>query len=142
MIVLDTNVVSELMRPRPHPAVVEWVDAQITEGAFITSVTAAELLFGVERLPRGQRRATLENALGEMLDFEFCGRILAFDALSAIEYARVVIDREAAGRPISMADAMIAASTLGHGIDRLATRNVSDFADTGVELVDPWAVCH
>lgn len=140
MIVLDTNVVSEVMRPDPDARVLAWLDEQAADGVFLTAVTAAELLYGVERLPAGRRHSTLENAVGELLDIDFGGRIVPFDSLAAIEYARIVIERERYGRPIGMADAMIAAAALAAGIDTIATRNVADFRDTGVCLVDPWTV--
>lgn len=139
MIVLDTNVVSEVMRSQPDVRVLEWLDEQVTDGVYITAVTAAELLYAVERLPAGHRRSTLENAVGELLDIDFGGRILAFDSLAAIEYARIVIECERYGRPIGMADAMIAASSLAAGVDAIATRNVADFRDTGARIVDPWS---
>ncbi|MFF1574575.1 type II toxin-antitoxin system VapC family toxin [Leifsonia sp. NPDC058292] len=136
---LDTNVVSEMMRPRPDPVVLAWLDAQVSDGVFITAVTAAELLYGVERLAAGHRRAALENAIGQLLDIDFGGRILPFDAIAAVEYARIVIECERYGRPIGMADAMIAASSLAAGVGTIATRNVSDFQDSGAHIVDPWA---
>jgi predicted nucleic acid-binding protein len=139
VIVLDTNVVSEVMRSQPDVRVLEWLDEQVTDGVYITAVTAAELLYAVERLPAGHRRSTLENAVGELLDIDFGGRILAFDSLAAIEYARIVIECERYGRPIGMADAMIAASSLAAGVDAIATRNVADFRDTGARIVDPWS---
>lgn len=138
MIVLDTNVVSELMKREAGQNVIDWLDGQITDGVFITSVTAAELLHGVQRLPNGQRKARLAHAVGELLDIEFGGRILPFDALAAVEYARVLVDRSERGLPVSMADAMIAATALASGVAAVATRNTADFDHTGVEVVDPW----
>jgi predicted nucleic acid-binding protein len=88
VIVLAANVVSEVMRPRPDARVLAWLDQQVADGVYLTAVTAAELLHGVERLPAGHRRSTLENAVGELLDIDFGGRILPFDAHAAIEYAR------------------------------------------------------
>jgi predicted nucleic acid-binding protein len=140
VIVLDTNVVSEVMRPRPDARVLAWLDEQVVDGVYLTAVTAAELLHGVERLPAGHRRSTLENAVGELLDIDFGGRILPFDSLAAIEYARIVVECEHDGRPIGRADAMIAASALAAGADTIATRNVADFHDTGAHIVDPWTV--
>lgn len=138
MIVLDTNVVSEVMRPTPDPRVLAWLDEQVADGVFLTAVTAAELLYGVERMPAGRKRSTLEKAVGELLDIDFGGRILPFDSLAAIEYARIVIECERYGRPIRIADAMIAAAALAAGVDTIATRNVADFRDTGANIVDPW----
>lgn len=138
MIVLNTDVVSEVMRPEPDARVLAWLDGQAADGVFLTAVTAAELLYGVERMPTGRKRSTLENAVGELLDIDFGGRILPFDSLAAIEYARIVIECERYGRPIGMADAMIAAAALAAGVDTIATRNVADFRDTGANIVDPW----
>ena len=137
MIVADTNIVSELMRPRPDPAVVRWADAQAAEATFTTAVTVAEVLYGVERLPAGHRRtALLATALDVFGRFE--DRVLAFDAAAAERYAAVVSGRDRSGQPIEGFDAQVAAICLGHGAV-LATRNTWDFVDTGVDLVDPWA---
>lgn len=103
MIVLDTNVISELVRPAPDRNVLEWLDAEPVEALFITAVTAAELLFGVERLPAGRRRSALGFTVGEVLATDFAGRILPFDAGAAVVFGRVVADRERQGRPMSMA---------------------------------------
>lgn len=137
MIVLDTNVVSELMRPDPAMGVVAWVDRRPADEVFVTAVTAAELLYGVARLPDGARRATLARKLRELLEDDFEGRVLPFDASAADHYATIVVSRERAGRPILMADAQIAAICRGFDAD-LATRNVKDFADTGVRILNPW----
>ncbi len=137
MIILDTNVVSELMRPEPSSAVVDWVDKLPAIDVFLTAITVAELLYGVRRLPDGRRRSRLAELVDEMLDEEFDGRIAAFDATAARHYAQLVSDRDQAGRPISMADGQIAAIARSYGA-QIATRNVSDFDTTGVEIVNPW----
>lgn len=137
MIVLDTNVVSELMRPAPDHAVVAWVDTQPVADLFLTSVTAAEMLYGVARLPAGRRRTQLAEQVGAVMKVDFARRVLAFDVVAAGHYGDIVAQREAAGRPISGADAQIAAICRSHGA-ALATRNVSDFDDTGIEILDPW----
>lgn len=137
MIVLDTNVISELIRPQPEPAVVSWVDDLPLDNVFITAITAAELLFGVARLPDGRRKQTLTTRVRELIDEDFEDRVLPFDRLAGAHYARICAEREQKGRPISMADAQIAAICCWSDT-RLATRNVSDFVDTGVEVINPW----
>ena len=138
MIVLDTNVVSELMRRRPSPAVLGWIDGEDSGRLAITAITAAELLHGVARLPNGARRRTLTAAVGGLLTEDFAGRVLPFDGAAAVHYGPLVATRERAGRPVSVADGQIAAICRHYGAT-LATRNVRDFAATGIELLDPWA---
>jgi predicted nucleic acid-binding protein len=137
MIVLDTNVLSELMRERPAASVVEWLDTQDTGSLAITAITVAELLYGVVRLHDGARKTRLAAAVGALVDEDFDGRVLPFDAAAAVHYAEVVSDRERHGRPIGTADAQIAAIARSHDA-ALATRNVRDFEATGVEILDPW----
>lgn len=137
MIVLDTNVVSELTRRHPDEGVLAWLDALPTSQIFTTAVTAAELLYGVARLPAGHRKAGLAAAVHELLDDDFRGRVEAFDAAAAAHYGSIVSHRETAGRPISVADAQIAAICRKLQA-ALATGNVRDFEHTGLELVDPW----
>lgn len=139
MIVLDTNVVSELMRPAPDDVVVAWVDAQPPDDLYLTSMTVAELLFGVARLPSGRRRERLSERIGRLVDDLFADRVLAFDAPAAVAYARIATARERAGRPIGAADAVIVATAASAGASSLATRNVSDFVGAGLALVDPWS---
>ena len=134
---LDTNVLSELLRAAPNPAVVAWVIAQPGESLFVTSVTEAEMRLGVRLLPAGKRRQALEIAVAAMFAEDFAGRIRPFDTAAVPCYVEIVGKRRAAGRPISQFDAQIAAVALCHG-DKLATRNVSDFEDCGLSLVDPW----
>lgn len=137
MIVADTNVLSELMRPAPEPAVVTWSRDQDPRELFTTAVTVAEIRYGIRRLPPGRRREELATA-GDDVFAAFADRILAFDADAAAHYASIVSARETAGHPIDGFDAQIAAiCRAGHAV--LATRNVKDFADTGVDLVDPWS---
>ena len=137
MIVLDTNVVSEIMRAAPADFVVDWVDGQLATDIYLTAVTVAELLYGVARLPAGRRKADLGERIDEMLREDFENRVLPFDEAAAEHYADIVVRRERAGRPISMADAQIAATCRSHGAV-LATRNVDDFADTGITIDNPW----
>lgn len=139
MIVLDTNVISEIFRPTPEDRVVEWLES-LTGDVALTSVTLAELLAGVRRLPRGRRKDALSGRIEAALEpYRGSRSVLPFDDLAADRYADVLVAREAAGSAISTADAQIAAICLAHGAT-CATRNVKDFAHTGVELVDPWTV--
>jgi toxin FitB len=137
VIVLDTNVVSELMRPAPAARVVEWVDSHPGHVLHLTAITAAELLYGVARLPDGRRKTMLAGLVEAMLEEDFHGHVVAFDEVAAAHYADIVAERERAGAPIAAADAQIAAICRSHG-SVLATRNVRDFAGTGVTTVDPW----
>ena len=137
MIVLDTNVVSELMRRAPEAGVVRWVDRFPAEDVFVTAVTAAELRYEVARLPEGHRRRELFIKVDGLLAEDFRDQILPFDELAATHYAEIVASRERAGQPISMADAQSAAICRNWSAD-LATRNVDDFVDTGVNIVNPW----
>ncbi len=137
MIILDTNVVSELMRPNPDPQVVEWVDRHPPLDVFITSVTARELLHGVARLSPGRRRTRLTDAVDRLLTDDFHDRVLPFDLPAAFHFAEVAVRRERAGRPISVSDGEIAAIARSHEAP-LATRDGKDFDETGVVIVDPW----
>lgn len=138
MILLDTNVVSELMRPTPHPSVVEWLDVQPGYRLYISSVTKAEIELGIGLLPEGRRKQGLQEAAARMFG-EFHGRCLAFDELAASRYAALVSPRMRGGRPISVEDAQIAAMALASGFV-LATRNISDFEGIdGLSVVDPWS---
>jgi predicted nucleic acid-binding protein len=137
VIVLDTNVVSELMRPVPELGVAGWVDRFPVEDVFVTAVTAAELRYGVARLPEGRRKRELFAKVDGLLAEDFQDQVLPFDGLAATHYAEIVASREHAGRPISMADAQTAAICRNWSAD-LATRNVDDFRDTGVYVLNPW----
>lgn len=136
MIVLDTNVVSELMRSVPSPAVEGWVRARSASELCTTSVTLAEVGYGIARLPEGHRKALLEAA-AEAVFSAFPEQVLAFDATAARQYGEVVDHRERAGAPIEGFDAQIASICRAHDA-ALATRNVKDFADTGIIVIDPW----
>ncbi|WP_114202772.1 type II toxin-antitoxin system VapC family toxin [Janibacter anophelis] len=139
MIILDTNVISEIFRPLPEPQVVNWL-ASLEGDVAITSVTLAELLAGVRRLSDGRRRDELTRRIDTALaPYRGGSAVLPFDDVAAERYADVLVAREVAGAPISTADAQIAAICLAHGAT-CATRNVKDFQHTGVELVDPWKV--
>lgn len=137
MIVLDTNVISEIFRPQPDARVVAWLESLTGEVA-ITAVTLGELLAGVRRLPEGRRKDALAVRVAAVADSYRNGRsILAFDAGAAEEYAEVLAAREAVGLPISTADAQIAAICRAHDAT-CATRNVKDFEHAGVAVLNPW----
>ena len=136
MIVLDTNVISEMFRPHPNARVVSWLES-LTDAA-VTAVTVGEILGGVKRLPAGRRRTALVTAVDSVIaEYRAAQRILPFDDRAASAYAEVLIRREQAGMRISTSDAQIAAICRAHDA-RCATRNVKDFIDTGVDVLNPW----
>jgi len=137
VIVLDTNVVSELMKDAPQPEVLAWAKGQARDTLFITTITEAEILAGIAVLPEGRRRRALAAAAEHVLDFSFAGRILPFDSAASHAYGFIVADRRVVGRPISTQDCLIAAIARAHGAG-IATRNVSDFEGCGVEITNPW----
>ena len=137
MYVIDTNVASELMRPSPAPAVAAWIAGRDAEELYLTAVSEAELLYGVAIMPAGRRRNELEAAMRRWLDTGFAERILPFDSAAAREYADIAAGRRSAGRPIAPADCQIAAIAQCRGMT-VATRNVRDFGDIDVVVVDPW----
>ena len=138
MILLDTNVLSELMRAKPAPQVLEWVDAQPVGDLVITSITVAEILYGIARMPDGKRKQGLLDVASVMFDEDFAGNILPFDADAAVHYAEIAAETEAKGQVVDMADAQIAAIGRLHDAV-IATRNVRHFETLGVALVDPWS---
>lgn len=137
MIVLDTNVLSETLRPSPSKAVLDWLAAQDPTEVCITTITQAEVLYGIEVLPESKRRARLYEAIEKLLRDEFEGRILPFDEDSARAFAKIVSTRERIGRPISQLDAMIASICRSRRAS-VATRNVNDFEHCGIRIVNPW----
>jgi predicted nucleic acid-binding protein len=137
MIILDTNVLSELMRPAPAEGVVAWTASQAPTSLYTTSITQAEVLHGIMLLPAGRRRTSLEAAATALFAEDFEGRILGFGADAAPFYARIAAGRRRAGRPISHFDAQIAAIARSTGA-AVATRNMDDFDGCGVSVVDPW----
>ena len=139
MIILDSNVISEMLRPTPDPGVVTWVKRHSASQLFTTAVTEAELRYGVTRLEAGRRKDALGIAIDDIFLKDLAGRILPFDSEASIAYAQIVSGRERAGRPISQFDAQIAAIAQSRGAD-IATRNVRDFEACGVDLIDPWSV--
>ncbi|MBI1181613.1 MAG: PIN domain-containing protein [Alphaproteobacteria bacterium] len=138
MIILDTNVLSEVMRPEPDEAVANWLTAQHPASLFVTTISQAEILYGVALLPAGRRRDALDVEARAIFDVEFADRVLPLDRSAASAYATVVTARRTKGRPISPFDAQIAAITASRGA-MLATRNVKDFEDCGISVLDPWS---
>ena len=137
MIILDTNVVSEPLKPLPEHAVLDWLDRQAPQTLYLTTVNLAELLAGIEALPQGRRRTELQHALTTQVMPLFEERILSFDKKAAEAFARINAGAQALGNPISFADGAIAAIASAQGFI-LATRNLRDFRGTGVELINPW----
>ncbi|MDE0206297.1 MAG: type II toxin-antitoxin system VapC family toxin [Candidatus Tectomicrobia bacterium] len=137
MIVLDTNVVSELMRKSPDPSVETWAAGYALEDFFFSAVGEAELRFGVAVMPAGRRRVTLASDVEAMLRASFENRILPFDRAAARAYAEIAAVRRTLGRPLSHPDGQIAAIAHSRGM-AVATRNIQDFEDTGITLINPW----
>jgi predicted nucleic acid-binding protein len=137
VIILDTNVLSALMRTAPDPPVVAWLDRQPAESVWITSITLFEVRLGLALLPQGRRRRALEAAFTRLLEDDLEHRVLDFDAAAATPAASLAADRQRAGQPADMRDTQIAGIALArHAM--LATRNVRHFADLKVPVVDPW----
>lgn len=137
MIIIDTNVVSELMRPEPDPGVASWVRARDRRELRMTAISLAEVQYGIARLPDGRRKQVLLGAADEIFS-AFGDQVLPVDAATAGHYAVIASSRERAGKPIPGFDALIAAVCRSQGAV-LATRNVSDFDGTGIEIINPWA---
>src|ERR1035437_2256190 len=138
MIILDTNVLSALMRAVPEARVVAWLDRQPAESVWITSITLFEARLGLALLPSGRRRQTLEAAFGRLLKEDLENRVLDFDSAAATEAASLAAARQKDGRPVDMRDTQIAGIALARW-STLATRNLRHFADLKISVVDPWA---
>ena len=138
MILIDTNVVSELMRPTPEPAVMAWLSSQDSDALYLTAVTEAELRLGVAILPQGRRRERLSAEVDAMVAQDFASRVLPFDSAAARAYADIAASRRALGRPMPEADCRIAAIARARAA-AVATRNAPDFADCGIAVIDPWS---
>ena len=136
-VLLDTNVVSELIRKSPDPAVEAWVGGRPLEGLFFSAVGEAELRYGAAILPTGRRRETLVSEIETMLRDAFENRVLPFDSDAARAYADIAVVRRSAGRPVAPADCQIAAIAQSRKM-AVATRNVRDFENMGIHVVDPW----
>ena len=137
MIVLDTNVLSALMRVEPDRAVVRWLNGQAPESIWTTSITLFEVQFGIDALPDGERKTALYNAFHQAVYVDMQGRILDFDAPAAAAAGTIAARQRALGRSVDMRDAQIAGIIAARRAT-LATRNMRHFADTGLALVDPW----
>jgi predicted nucleic acid-binding protein len=137
VIILDTNVISELMRRAPEPKVLMWIATQPIAGIFTTALTQAEIFYGLALLPEGRRRDELVAAARLMFEVDLAGRVLPFDGEAATAYPDIVVGRKAIGKATSQIDAQIAAIARSRGA-RLATRNVRDFTNCGIVVVDPW----
>jgi hypothetical protein len=137
MIVFDTNVVSELMKSSPSPVVATWMSRLAADDLCTTTITVAEVLYGIEILPKGKRHDQLLHQAESTFVLEFGDRVLPFDERAAHVYARIASDRRRSGRPIAFADAQIAAIVRARGAT-LATHNTDDFEGCGLRLVNPW----
>jgi hypothetical protein len=137
MIVLDTNVLTALMRAEPDRAVVRWLNGLAAESIWTTSITLLEVQFGLDVLPDGERKTALYNALHQAVYVDMQGRILDFDAPAAAAAGTIAARQRTLGRPVDMRDAQIAGIIAARRAT-LATRNMRHFADTGLALVDPW----
>ena len=137
MIILDTNVVSELLRPAPAVQVETWLAAQDGAMVFFTSVGEAEIRYGLAIMPVGRRQAALSKAIEAILEEDFRDRILNFDRAAALAYAAIAAERRAVGRPISQFDCQIAAIARA-SLAAVATRNTDDFEGCGITVIDPW----
>ncbi len=138
MIILDTNVLSELLRPAPEAAVAAWMKRQPRPEVFTTAINQAEILYGIELMPAGRRRQSLMQAVETIFAVELAGRVLVFDSAAALAFATIAARRRSLGRPISHPDAQIAAIVQMHNAT-LATCDTRDFENCGVRLVDPWS---
>ncbi|WP_284947067.1 type II toxin-antitoxin system VapC family toxin [Acidisoma cladoniae] len=139
MIILDTNVISEVMKDEPNPIVLGWLNAMPPASLFVASVSQAELLYGIALLPAGKRRGDLLHAASIAFNRHFRGRVLPFDNDAAHAYAELASTRRQAGRPMTPFDAQIAAIARSRGAE-LATRNVPDFDGCGIVVINPWSL--
>jgi predicted nucleic acid-binding protein len=137
MIILDTNVVSEPLRPKPNPEVLSWLDRQAPETLYLTAISVAELWLGIELLSQGKRRTQLQKLMSADLLPLFENRVLAFDEPAATTFARIAAKAQGTGHRIDFADCAIAAIAMTRQF-MLATRNTKDFKGTDVELINPW----
>jgi hypothetical protein len=138
VILLDTNVLSALMRREADPVVVAWLDDQPPESIWTTAITVFEIRFGLELLTNGRRRRSLEHAFARMLEEDFDGRVLSFDKTAAEAAAAIAAEQRRAGRPVEIRDVEIAGIAAARKAT-LATRNTRHFEGTGISLIDPWS---
>lgn len=138
MIILDTNVLSALMRTRPDPPVVAWLDRQASDSIWITTITVFEARLGLRLLPRGTRQRTLEATFARLVEEDLEGRVLDFDSAAASEAASLAATRQKAGRPVDLRDTQIAGIALARHAT-VATRNERHFTDLSIPIVNPWS---
>lgn len=139
MIVLDTNVISELWKAEPDSNVLAWIDAQVVETLYLSTVTVAEIRFGVATMPKGKRRAVYQERLEREVLPAFSGRILSFDLDASRAYADLMANAREAGKAIGLADGYIAATAAARGL-MVATRDIGPFEAAGLKVINPWAV--
>jgi predicted nucleic acid-binding protein len=137
MIVLDTNVISELWKKEPDPNVLAWIDAQIVETLCLSTITVAELRYGVATMPEGKRRSIYDERLEREVLPAFSGRILSFDLDTSRAYAQLMAAARATGRAVGQADGYVAATASARGL-MVATRDTSPFEAAGLQVIDPW----
>jgi len=137
VIILDTNVLSEIIRADPDTRVLTWLEVRPLRKLYTTTISLAEMGFGLAVMPTGAKRARLETLFKEIFEIDFIDRIHGFDVAAARAFVTIYSERQKRGRPMTYADAQIAAITRAHSAT-LATRNVRDFADCGIDLVNPW----
>ena len=140
MILLDTNVISELVKLEPDAAVATYLDGIAPDSVFTAAVCEAEIRYGLARMPVGRRRDELIERIDTFFELGFRGQVLRFDSSCAALYGEIRHVRESAGKPITVEDAMIAATARAYNVAGIVTRNTRDFVDCGVELIDPWAM--
>jgi predicted nucleic acid-binding protein len=137
VIIVDTNLLSENIAPVPSVSVVHWFSAQTADDLYTTAITEAEVIYGIERLPRGKRRTLLFEQIERTFTEDFAGRVLSFDQSAARLFGQIRAQREKIGRPMGILDAQIAAIAISNGA-ALATRNTRDFENCGLKLINPW----
>ncbi|PHQ95774.1 MAG: VapC toxin family PIN domain ribonuclease [Marinosulfonomonas sp.] len=139
MIILDTNVISEPLKPNPDPKVIDWLDDQDPSRLFVTAITQVEMEYGLWSLPNGRKRASLHNAITELFEVDFRGRILPFDTMAALMFGGHIATVRQSGKAVSDMDGMIAAIAISNDRCPIATRDASPFEAMKVEVINPWA---
>lgn len=137
MILLDTNIISEMMKPLPQTEVVKWLNQQESNQLFISTVTIAEITYGINVLPEGRRRHQIDEAFYKIITTAFKHRVLSFDNAAAQIYGKIMAKRKLSGKPMGIADGQIAAIANSQEL-ALATRNIRDFVDCGLKLINPF----
>jgi len=138
MILLDTNVISELIKVEPYQAVLDYVGSLAPDTIFTAAVCEAEIRYGLARMPPGRKRDDLTARITTFFEAGFENQVLPFDHACTLFYGEIRNAREASGKPVTIEDAMIAATARAHGVHMIATRNTKDFSNCGVTLINPW----